>query len=86
MAGEAMQAVFRESDPVIAREAYHVAIDEIGSSAPLLQNCWKKLRQMRLPIWTFPSSTDAACVPTTCRSEPTARSSAAAAWCRCSHR
>jgi len=30
MAGKAMQAVFRESDPVMVREAYHVAIDEIG--------------------------------------------------------
>lgn len=32
MAGKAMQAVFGESDPVMVREAYHVAIDEIGRS------------------------------------------------------
>jgi transposase-like protein len=30
MAGKAMQAVFKQSDPVMVREAYHVAIDEIG--------------------------------------------------------
>ena len=30
MAGCALQAVFRESDPVMVREAYHVAIDEIA--------------------------------------------------------
>lgn len=30
MAGKALQAVFKESDPVIVREAYHVAIDETG--------------------------------------------------------
>lgn len=30
MAGRALQAVFKESDPVMVREAYHVAINEIG--------------------------------------------------------
>ena len=29
-AGKAMQAVFKESDPVMVCEAYHVAIDEIA--------------------------------------------------------
>ena len=71
-----LHAVFAERDPGLVRELYHLACREIRSS-----------RRQRPTPWhtsTFPMLTIAVCEPTTFRSAPTASSSDAAAWCRCS--
>lgn len=50
------------------------------------QGCSRRRSPTRLRTWTFRRRTGSACAPTTCKSAPTGKSSAARAWCRYSRR
>ena len=54
MAGKAMQAVFRESDPVTVREAYHVVIDEIGKFSAAAAELLEEAEADALAYLDFP--------------------------------
>lgn len=50
------------------------------------QGCSRRRSPTRWRTWTFRRRTGSACAPTTCKSAPTGKSSAARAWCRYSRR
>lgn len=80
-----LHAVFAERDPSLVRELYHLACREICSFCPKAAELLEEAEADALAyLATFPMPTIAVCEPTTCRSAPTASSSDAAAWCRCS--
>lgn len=54
MAGKAMQAVFKQSDPVMVREAYHVAIDEMGKFSAAAAQLLEEVKADALAYLDFP--------------------------------
>jgi putative transposase len=56
MAGKAMQAVFRQKDPIIVREAYHVAIDEIAKLSKKAAELLEEAEADALAYLDFPQA------------------------------
>lgn len=79
-----LHAVSDEHDPPLMRELYHLECEEIASFCQKATNLLEGARADALADLDFPMPITGACAPTTFRSVPTASSSAAAAWCRCS--
>ena len=55
MAGKAMQAVFRESDPAVVRAAYHAAIDAIGEMSKEAADLLEEAESDALAYLDFPA-------------------------------
>lgn len=54
MAGKAMQAVFKESDPAMVREAYHVAIEVLGKMSSAAEELLEEAEADALTYLDFP--------------------------------
>ena len=79
-----LKAVFAERDPEIVREPYQLAAERIEGFCPKAAEVLEEAEADALAYLDFPYGHHVRLRTNTCRSAPTASSSAAAAWCRCS--
>lgn len=73
------KAVFAERDPELVREPYHLATEQIEEFCPKAAEVLEEVEADALAYLDFPTSVTSGREPTTCRSAPTASSSAAPA-------
>lgn len=55
MAGSALQAAFRESDPAVVRAAYHAAIDAVGKMSEDAGSLLEEAEADALAYFNFPA-------------------------------